>query len=416
MTALSSRLAVRAAARAAGVCVALAAGAAAQPLAHNKLELANWWLTDREDLFPNYATPAGNAAGDGLFKVIPGEVMERGEAHRATGYQVIVSIDDAYTFTAPVTVNMPAIAVHETQVMTIGGRTYETLDPVRPVGLRFDPLRLTFESDNSWVVEVRLLEVGQVRALPPRTGTQRGGFAVMALAEPGVRRGPTTPGVVLQSSFGERHFEPGRDSYSGSFDARAGALRMFGTAGMPSATGELALALRFDDATLQLAGPSAGGVVNDPTGFETQLGVGAYATDLASGPRGHVRLFVQDARHDGRGGRPQGWAFPLVVAAGAAGPAATLPFGPAPLRIDPASFGLATLLLEQGAFGALTLLRGASGGGFDADQPGVWNSAPIAVPSGSITLGLDLWIQAVILADQTLAPLAASNAVRLALR
>src|SRR5690606_21973717 len=267
---------------------ALAGASAAQSFAHNKVEFGNWWITDREDLFANYASASGNVAGDGLFKVFPAEIVERGGTIRISGYRIAISVDDAYTGAFPVQVQVPAVQFYRTKVVDLGGVAYEVPDLARPAGPRYDPVPADIPADGAWAVELAFRPTTsnpRTRALlevEPEVGAARTGLAMMALARAGERRAPDVPGVVLQSTFAERHFAPGRPSHSGAFDARTGTIAMFGTSGMPSATGELYFGVRFHDPTLQLAGPSAGGVIPDPQGFETGLGPGAYATDLAS--------------------------------------------------------------------------------------------------------------------------------------
>lgn len=403
------------------LAVLCGAPARAQGFAPNKIEFGNWWITDREDVFPNYVSAGGNRAGDGLFKVFPGEILERGDDLKVSGYQLALSIDDAYTGAFPVQIQVPAVQMFRTQVLTLGGATYEVPDPAQPVGPRFDAIPVTIPSDSAWVFEVRFAPGNsnpRTRALlqiPPVVGTNRRGLAMMAIGTTGDRRAASVPGVVLQSSFGERHFAPGRTSYSGSFDAGSGAMRMFGTPGMPSATGELYFGLRLQDPTLQLAGPSAGGVSNDPQRFETELGAGAYATDLASRlTPGHVRFVVQGVQFDPTGAAPTHVAFPFLVAIGATGPTITWGAGVTSLRLDPASLGLASLLVDAGFAGGLR--RVAAGGvvGFDVDQPGTWASAPLPIAPNRTLLGVQLWIQALV-TTTSLTSVASTNVVRLSL-
>lgn len=401
----------------------LAQGVGAQTFAHNKLEWSNWWITDREDVFPNYATSTGNVAGDALFKVFPSEVLGRGEDHLVSGYQVALSIDDAYTGSFPVDVEVPAVQLYHTRFLTIGAETYEVPDLTQPIGPRFDPVPVSIVSDASWVVEVAfdpanqnprtraLLRVPAAHPADPRAR----GIALVVFGRSGDRRAPQVPGVVLQSSFGERHLAPGRATYSGSIDGRTGALAMFGTTGMPSATGELFVALRFHAPVLQLSGPSAGGVLNDPQGFETHLGPGAYATDLARrASPGHVRLSVQAEQFDPAGSAPTHLALPFLVATGPTGPTSTLPFGGVPLRLDPAALPLASLLIDAGLAGPLVRVPAASGAGFDTDQLGLFHSPPLTVAPSRALAGAALWIQALVVTNG-LAPVASTNVVRLVL-
>ncbi len=401
--------------------VALASPLPAQTFAYNKVEFGNWWLDAREDVFPNYVSASGNRVGDGLFKVFPGEILERGANHRISGYQVVLSVDDAFTGTFPVQVEVPAVQFYRTQLTTLAGVTYEVPDLSQPVGPRYDAIPVSLASDSAWVFEVRFAPTNtnpRTRALlesPPVVGAQRRGLAMVAIGKTGDRRAATVPGVVLQSSFNERHFAPGRASYSGSVDGATGTLRMFGTSGMPSATGELAFALRLQDPTLQLAGPSAGGVANDPQRFETELGVGAYATDLASRlTAGHLRLVVQGEQFDPGTGPPTHLAFPFVVAVGALGPTTTVGLGPAALRFDPASLGIASVLVDAGFLGGLRRIGAASGVGFDLDQRGIWNSAPLPIARNAALVGAQLWIQALI-TTTSMTVVTSTNAVRLSL-
>lgn len=401
------------------VLAALQAAAVAQGFAHNRLEFGNWWVSDREDWFPNYATSTGNVAGDGLFKVFPSELLGRGDALRITGYSLVVSVDDAYTGSYPVAVEVPAVQFYRTRMVDLAGGRYEVPDVSQPVGPRFNAIATQFSSDGAWAIEV-LFDPSNTdpntRAplVVPNLGPGSG-LAIMVLARAGERRSPTTPGVVMQSSFGERHFAPGRASYSGSYAANGGAIAMFGTAGMPSATGELYVGLRLQQPSLQLAGSSAGGVSPDPQGFETQLGPGAYATDLASRRTpGRLRLLVQDETFAVASGPPTHLAFPFVVAVGATPPAGVLDLGAARLLFDSGALNQASLLIDAGFFGGLGRVAAASGAGFDVELRGAWNSAELTVPNSPSLRGLHLWLQ-VLVTTVGLQPAAASNVVRLVL-
>lgn len=389
--------------------------------AHNKLELSNWWLSDREDHFPNYAT--GNLAGDALFRVLPAAVLERDGDHLISGYRVAISVDDAFTGAFPKQIAVPGMQLYRTTTLQIGGRTFDVPDRSRPVGLEFDPIRIVLPTDDAWVIEVEFDPAqrdGKLRNLlsvPALVNGARAGLAMMLLAEPGVVRDPGTPGVVLQSSFAERHFEPGRDSHSGSFDAATGTMRPFGTTGAPSATGELYAALRFANPTLQLFGSSAGGLVDDPQRFETRLGVGAYATDLASHRgAGNFGFYVQAEQYDAGSGAPTHTALPLVVATSASGPFTTLPVGLARLRVAPGELDGVAFFVNAGLVGSLTRYTAGGVAGFDEDQRGVWASAPISVTPNPAFVGVDLWLQALLVDHRTFAIADATNAVRFSLR
>lgn len=395
-----------------------AAPIAGQTFAYNKVEFGNWWISAREDLFPNYLTAGGNVAGDGLFKVFPSELLQRGDDLRITGYSLVVSIDDAYTGAFPVTVEVPAVQFYRTRTLTLGGATYEVPDVTRPVGPRYAPIQVQLPADNSWQFDVQFAPGNtnpdtRSALVVPRSGAA--GLALMVLGAVGQRRGATTPGLVLQSTFGERHLAPGRAAYSGSFSAATGAVAMFGTSGMPSATGELYVGLRLDAPTLQLAGPSAGGLSPDPQRFETQLGPGAYATDLASRRvASSVRWLVQAEQFDPRGAAPTHLAFPFLVAVGATGPTTSVAVGGVSLLLDPANLALASVFIDAGLVGQLDRLTAGGPAGFDVDQLGAWASPSVAVPNTPAALGLYLWLQALI-TTTGLTPVAATNAVRLVL-
>lgn len=400
-------------------CVLAPAGGA-QRLAHNGIEFSNWWLTAREDRFPNDAS--GNVAGDGLFKVLPAEILERSGDHRVTGYRVAISVHDGYRGSFPVTVRVPGVQLHRTVLRRIEGQVYETLDPTAPVGPRFDPIPVTLPKDDSWVVEVAFdpkakdPKLRRALSVPAMPGGKRAGLAVLVLAPPGEKRTPATPAIVLQSSYQERHLPPGRPSYSGSYDARTKTVRMFGTRGQPSASGELYVALRFGDPTLQLRGSSAGGVGSDPQRFETLLGPGAYATDLATARRvGFFGLFAQAESFDPGGAAPTHTFYPLIVAAGPRGPDSSLRLGGVELRVDRSALGLSSLLIQVGLFGPLRTYRARGVAGFAQDQRGVYASPDVRVPPSPSLFGGVIWLQGLIV-DRNLRPAGVTNVVRMTLR
>jgi hypothetical protein len=394
---------------------------AAQGFAHNTFEFSNWWLADREDHFPNYAT--GNVAGDALFKVLPSAILERAGDHLISGYRIGLSVDDAFTGTFPQRIELPGVQLARTMAQTIGGRVFDVPDRTRTVGPEFDPIPIFLPTDDAWVVEVEFDpsqgngKLRQLLSVPALVDGQRAGLAMLALAEPGARRDPAVAGVVLQSSFGERHFAPGADSHSGAYDARANTIAMFGTTGQPSATGELYLALRFANPTLQLTGTSAGGLVGDPQRFETRLGPGAYATDLASRrTAGALGFFVQAEQFDPAGAAPTHTALPLLVAISPGGPSATLAVGAARLRVAPGELGEAAFFVNAGMLGPLA--RHAAGGavGFDEDQRGAFASRQPLIAPDPVFIGLALWIQALIVDHRSFASVDATNVVRLTLQ
>ncbi|MCC6670182.1 MAG: hypothetical protein IT458_03920 [Planctomycetes bacterium] len=403
----------------------LAPALAGQGFVQNKLEFGNFWIVDREELFPNYLRAGGNVAGDALFKVLPAEVLERHGDHRISGYKVALSVDDAYTggFSPPVLVRVPALQLCRTRVHSVAGQTYEVPDLARPVGPRFEPLQILLPSDNAWVVEVAFdpsasdPKLRGLLTVPALDQGQRAGLGLVFLAEVGQKRDPNTPGVVLQSTFQERHLAPGRPAYSGSYDAATGTLRMYGQSGQPSATGELCAALRFEDPTLQIYGSSAGGVANDPQGFETHLGPGAYATDLASAAgASFFGFYVQAQRHHVSGQPPTHVALPLVVSTAPGGPNTSLDLGNgAVLRIDPASLGLADLFVAAGLGGAITRYAKAGVAGWDEDQEGVYATPRIPLRANPSLVGVTLWVQGLVLTSG-MAPAATTNVTRWTLR
>lgn len=399
-----------------------AAPLAAQAFPHNKLEFSNFYLADREELFPNYLNAGGNVDGDGLFKVFPGEILERGGDHKLSGYTVALSVDNAYTGMYPVLVDVPGMQLYRTQQITAGGKTYEAIDPTQPVGLKFDPISLFLPADNAWIVEVGFdpgasnPKLRNLLTIPALVNGQRAGLAMLVLGKPGDTRSTTRPGVVLQASHAERHLAPGRDSYSGSYDSVTKAIRMNGTTGMPSATGELFAMLRFANPTLQSFANTSGGVVNDPQQLETHLGPGAYATDIASKSGSNFfGLFVQAEQFQAASGPPTHVVWPLLVSVTPGGPNTTVPLGPALLRVNPAELAYVDFLLAQGFGGPLQRYVARGQAGWDEDQLGVYASQRWTIGPNPGLVGLDVWIQGLV-TTTALVPVDATNVIRLTLR
>jgi hypothetical protein len=410
--------------RAAGLAGLLFAPAAPAQSAfpQNKLEFGNWWIAPREDAFPNFRTAGGNVQGDALFKVVPGELLERAGDHQFSGYVLGVSVDDAFRGPFPVGATLPAMQLYRTKQQALAGKTYDVPDLAQPVGPLYDRVFVGLQSDGAWVVEVRFAPTAanppfrQTLPVPGLVNGQRAGLALHVLAPPGQRSDPTRPNLTMLATHEERHLAPGRDSYSGSFDAAAQAFAMYGQTGQPSATGELFAAPRFATPTLQLAGSSAGGVRNDPLNFETHLGPGAYATDLASrAQQGFFGLFVQAEQFHAASGPPTHRVFPFLVATSAGGPDQDLPLGGATLRVNAAELGTAGLLVGAGLHGPLARYVAASGAGFDEDQLGAYASPRVPFASDPALIGLAVWLQGVV-TDVALAPVATTNVVRWTLR
>lgn len=389
---------------------------AAQAFPQNKLEVHNWWVADREDPFPNFAT--GNVFGDGLFKVIPSTLLERGGDHLISGYQLCISIDDAFTGMFPVVAFLPGVQVFRTEPQTINGAAYEVLDHDRPVGPQFDPIFLPLSADQAWAVEISFdpasfnPKLRNLLTVPALENGQRQGLAIMALADPGRMQSPNVANVVLQASYQERHFPPGAPSYSGSYDATTGAVRMYGTTGQPSATGELYASLRFANPTLQIFSDAAGGLSPDPDGYETHMGTGAYCTDFGTrvGPA-WFGFFMQATQYAPATGGPTHMMLPLVVSMSAAGPTTSLRIGNATLRVNPAELQLADLFVQAGFGGPLGTYTASGVAGFDEDQRGVSASQRFTVPANPALQGMVLWLQGLVV-DAKMQPVDSTNVVR----
>jgi hypothetical protein len=388
---------------------------------HNKLEHTNFWIADREDLFPNYLTTGGNVAGDALWKVLPREILERANDHQVSGYKIAISVDNTFTGTFPRIVRLPALQMTRTRIQSLGGQDHEVPDLSQPVGPLYDPITIFLQQDNSWVVEVlfdpNLINPkhNRLQPVPGLVNGQRAGLALVILGTAGDRRSPATPGIVLQASHAERHYLPGRPSYSGSYNAATQTLSVYGQPNQPSATGEIYAALRFQTPTLQIFSDSSGGVVDDPQGWETHLGPGAYATDLATRVRpGFFGLYLQGVQYHNPTGPPTHRAFPFVVSLSPNGPTANLPLGNVTMRVDPAALGSANFLVSAGLHGSLALYPKQGQAGWDEDQPGVYASPRVRIVPDPALIGLTLWVQGFI-TDNALNFVDTTNVVRLVL-
>lgn len=392
----------------------------AQVFAHNKVEFKNWWVEDREDLFPNFTSANGNYDGDGLFKVFPPELFERDTQNRLSGYQVAISVDDAYTGSFPLLLTVPGMQLYRTKVATFSGQTYDTIDHTLRVGPQFDPAIIVIPSDGTWVLDVLFdpnsfdPKLQQLVNVPTQVAGARAGLAMLVLALPGEKRSATNPGIVLQSSYQERHLAPGRPSYTGSYDIHTGTTKMFGTTGMPSAAGELYVGLRFQNPTLQVYGSQAGGLANDP--YETYLGPGAYASDLGTTTKTKwFGLYVQAEQYQPTGTVATHRVFPFVVAQSLAGPTNSLDVFGIKMRYAPTELTGAEVLLTAGYFGDLKTYTAQGSAGWDQNQSGVWNSGRIALPASPTLVGVDLWIQGLV-TTVALKAVDTTNAVRMTMR
>ncbi|MBK8096627.1 MAG: hypothetical protein IPK26_05935 [Planctomycetes bacterium] len=397
-----------------------AALAAQQPFPQNKLEFGNWWLQPTPIAFPNFLSTGGNQTGDALFKVFPAEVLERVGDHRLSGFKITFEVDPAFVITAGAFVRIEAVQFYRTMLRGPAGAQFESIDLTQPVGPQYGPYFLQVATSGPWEFEVRFhptqgpFSQRQLLVMPSQVAGRRTGIAMLVRARVGERSQPSTAGMMLTGSFQERHLAPGQPSYSGTVFGATGTVAHFGEVGQPSATAELALGLRFADPVLQLRGSSAGGLTPDPQNFETYLGPGAYATDLGS-RGGWLGFYVQDQAHFQVGQMPTHRALPFVTAVNLAGPTTSLAIGSTVVRIDPSAAGLLSLWLDLGQFGLLQTLVAGSAAGFSVDQNGVWAGPPVTFPVDPRLVGLDLWIQALIV-DTTLVPVDSTTAVRLTFR
>ncbi len=394
------------------------------PSAYNKLEFHNRLLSSKELLFPNYLGSMGNIDGDGLFKVVPPEVLERSGNHLISGYRLGLAIDQAYTGGFPGPIRVPRMQLYYTKVARLpatgsGGKLYEVPDLQKKVGPEFDPLILRLATKGAWFVEVEFdtsqsnSKLRNLLTIPARVNGQTQGLAMMFLGFPGEKRTTTLPWVVLRPSFGEKHFVPGaRETYSGSFNQTTKAVAVHGTTGQPSATGEVFGALRFQNPTLNLFGSAAGGGSGKE---ETRMGPGAYANDLGSRRvAGDFGLFIQAQQYHAT--NPTHTAVPLIVATSKAGPdqdlvlSATSPN--AVLRVNLKELQLFDAVLGAGLLGKLSTYTAKGPAGFARDQQGAWSSPRIKVPPDKTLVGRYFWIQAAIL-DANMNVVDATNAVRM---
>ncbi|MEE9127588.1 MAG: hypothetical protein V3U11_10650 [Planctomycetota bacterium] len=390
--------------------------------AHNKLDFHNRFLSARELLFPNFLGTNGNVDGDGLFKVLPPELLERSGNHLMSGYHVGLAADSVYTGAFPVPIRTPALQLYYTREASLtgpSGKKYDLPDLQNKVGPRFDPLILRLPTPGAWIVEVDFdtksanSKLKQLLTIPARVNGQTQGLAMMFLGFPGEKRTATLPFVVLRPSFGEKHFVPGaRETYSGSFNQSTKALRVHGTTGQPSATGEVYGALRFQNPTLNLFGSAAGGGSGKE---ETRMGPGAYANDLGSRRvAGDFGLFIQAQQYHAT--NPTHTAVPLIVATSKAGPDQDLVLSAtsqnAVLRVNLKELQLFDLFLGAGLFGKLQTYTAKGPAGFTHDQQGAWSSPRIKVRPDKALVGRYFWIQAAIL-DANMNVVDATNAVRM---
>ncbi|MCA8955435.1 MAG: hypothetical protein KDC87_05140 [Planctomycetes bacterium] len=406
------------------VAAALPASAAAQTaFAHNRLDFSNRILTDRDDLFPGQGTTTGAKAGDGLFKVLPAEITERGEDHRVSGYRMAVAVHRKYDSFFPARVRVPELRLYRTKVVKLGGpvlgvKEYEALDITQPLSGTFGAISLDFSAAGAHLVQVEMDPnasdpmLKQLLKVPSTVNNARAGVAVMVLSNDGESLTNTkVPALVMVPSYEERHLAPGRDSYSGSYVKATDTLEMYGMLGTPSPRGELYLSLLFDNPTLTMYGTSSGGLPTNSV--ETTMGPGAFATDIATSRLPNdVGFFVHAASYASK--TPQQFAtVPMVVSFQANGPSSTLNLGGAKLRVDSPVVDLGTLF-RVGAWGFLGPYAKQGIAGFAVDLDGAWASNRFLQQPNAALKGQTFWVQAVV-ADVQANFLDATNVVRVTL-
>lgn len=406
----------------AGVLALGAALSAQRPFAHNRLEFSNRVLTDRDDEFPNQATFGGVQAGDGLFKILPATILGRQGEHRISGYRLALAVQRGYQGGFPTRVLMPSMQVYRTKEQTLGGpvlgfKDYDVVDLANPATGSFDSIAIDLPLAGAYTIQV---EMDPASSDPKRQNLVRipalvnGKGAALAILLRGIAGESSLvsfrPTAVLRPSYLERHIQPGRDSYSGSYEHATGAVKMYGMLGQASPRGEIYASLLFDNPTLSLLGTSAGGKPGDPA--ETQMGPGAYDTDIATGQRrAATSLFVHAEQfHDTTS---QYTVVPLIVSLDPAGPNSELRVGNARLRIDPSTAHLGALF-AMGYWGPLSNYTAGGSAGFVQDKLGAWVMPGVVVAPDPAMKGQSAWMQGLVLSSVG-DFLATTNVVRLTL-
>jgi len=400
--------------------LALQAGLYAQSrFSHNRLEFSNRLLTDRDDVFPNQATPAGIQAGDALFKVFPSGVMERHDNHRVSGYRMAIALQRGFQGFVPARVSLPSLQVYRTRAATLGGpilgqKEYDVVDFSVPVTGVFDHIQVDLPDTGAYIVQVEMDPAAsdpKLQQLVPIPGLVRGKRAAMAVLLRGAAGesslNPFLPTAVLRPSYLERHVAPGRDSYSGSYAQATGEIAMYGMLNQPSPRGELYVSLLYDNPTLAMFGSSAGGHPTDSA--ETRMGPGAFDTDVATGRRvTTVGFFAHAERYDRAAGVYA--MIPLIVAMGPGGPVVSQSLGSAIVRLDPSSSRL-DRLFHLGYWGNLETYTSGGAVGFVRDKRGAWVSKVLPIPPDPAMKGGFAWIQGVVVGGPG-ALLESTNVVR----
>jgi hypothetical protein len=236
----------------------------------------------------------------------------------------------------------------------------------------------------------------------------------MVLAPPGAKQSDRKAWPVCFPSDSELHRAPGRDAYSGLYDAATDTITMYGRIGAPSNSGELFAQLRFDNPTLQHFSDASGGTPNDPSRWETHMGPGAYSTNLAS-RQGFIGLYCQDERRDATFGRSV-FCLPLLVGVGAAPAFSDVPVGGAVLRMDLAAAGVFGLWTSAHLGGLHQRYAKEGVAGHDVDQTGVYVTPRVPWPLAAAA-GVSLWTQCVLLdVTSTYQAVGTTNVVRLSIR
>lgn len=410
----SSRLLSLVATAAVGALAATSLTAQAS-ISYSRHDFGNAYRQNIEVAYPNATSSAGSTAGDMLWKVWPPEVASRAATWRISGVRFSFRVDRSYSGAFPQFLSLPRIAFFPLVEQTIRGAQYLVPDVTRPFPTSFQlPGYKAVEAG----VQSFELQLGpknpdprlqKVLVLPGRNSAGAvQGWAVALLAPQGARLGNGQANFAAVPTFGEVHRDGSRRAYSGVYDAKAKEMKPFGTRGVPSNLGELAIELYFDQPTLQVFSDGSGGVRDDRLKIETHKGPGAYDNGLATAiKQGFFGLYTQYAGNDGL------VAFPIVVSDSAAPPTQTLRFNQVDFLFNPAGLSLATLFSGAGIYGSLAKYKAGGAVGHRQDQASVWHSGRIPFMKDKSLSGLSFWVQTLLFDAKKNTSCAETNAVRL---